>query len=189
RGNRVGGLLLPGQSRAARAPEEDGRRRLYAARQQVLLRQVQRLVLRRRRARHRRPRVERRRPPHHRRLLRQRVRPGGPVGVGADARNPDRQDLSLRIHDDRRRRRAADLVGGALTMTPYLSLAIWVPIVAGLFVLAVGRDGDRAARLTRWIALVGAVVGFLVTIPLYTRFDTGTSAMQFVEFREWIVRY
>jgi len=80
-------------------------------------------------------------------------------------------------------------VGGALTMTPYLSLSIWVPIVAGLVVLAVGRDGDRAAPLTRWVALVGAIAGFLVTIPLYTRFDTSTSAMQFVELREWIVRY
>ena len=28
-------------------------------------------------------------------------------------------------------------------MMPYLSLAIWVPIVAGLAVLAVGRDRER----------------------------------------------
>jgi NADH-quinone oxidoreductase subunit M len=72
---------------------------------------------------------------------------------------------------------------------PYLSLAIWVPIVAGLAVLAVGRDGERSAALTRWIALIGAVTGFLVTIPLYTRFDLGTSAMQFVELTEWITRF
>ena len=50
--------------------------------------------------------------------------------------------------------------------TPYLSLAVWVPIVAGLLVLAVGRDRDAA--LARWIALLGAVAGFVVTIPLYT---------------------
>ena len=69
-------------------------------------------------------------------------------------------------------------------MTPYLSLAIWVPIVAGVAVLVLGRDSD--AGKARWTALVGALAGFLVTIPLYTRFDVTTSAMQFVERREWI---
>jgi NADH-quinone oxidoreductase subunit M len=72
-------------------------------------------------------------------------------------------------------------------MPPYLSLAIWVPIVAGLLALAVGRDRDAAT--VRWISLVGAVAGFLVTIPLFTQFDTSTGAMQFVEFTEWIPRF
>ena len=61
---------------------------------------------------------------------------------------------------------------------PYLSLAIWVPIVAGLAVLAVGRDRDAGAA--RWIALTGAIAGFLVTLPLWMHFDAGTSNMQFV---------
>ena len=69
-------------------------------------------------------------------------------------------------------------------MTPYLSLAIWVPIVAGIAVLVLGRDSD--AGKARWTALVGAIAAFLVTIPLYTHFDATTSAMQFVERREWI---
>ncbi len=69
-------------------------------------------------------------------------------------------------------------------MTPYLSLAIWVPILAGVAVLVLGRDRDAATA--RWIALAGALAGFLVTIPLYTHFDTTTSAMQFVERSEWI---
>jgi NADH:ubiquinone oxidoreductase subunit 4 (subunit M) len=47
----------------------------------------------------------------------------------------------------------------------------------------------RIAALARWIALVGAVAGFVVTIPLYTQFDAATSAMQFVELREWIPRF
>jgi NADH-quinone oxidoreductase subunit M len=68
---------------------------------------------------------------------------------------------------------------------PYLSLAIWVPIVAGLVVLAVGRD----VRTARWIALVGAVVGFLVTLPLWLNFEPGTSDLQFVEHLEWIPRF
>jgi len=69
----------------------------------------------------------------------------------------------------------------------YLSLAIWIPIVAGLATLVVSRDRDASAA--RWIALAGALAGFLVTIPLYTHFDTTTSALQFVERREWIPRF
>ena len=70
---------------------------------------------------------------------------------------------------------------------PYLSLSIWIPIVSGLVLLAVGRD-DRAA-LTRWLALAASVVAFVVTIPLYTGFDHGTAAMQFVEHAPWIERF
>ena len=70
---------------------------------------------------------------------------------------------------------------------PYLSLAIWVPIVAGVAVLAVGRDRD--APTARWIALVGALVGFLVTLPLWIHFNPATSEMQFVERTEWIPRF
>ena len=68
-----------------------------------------------------------------------------------------------------------------------LSLAIWVPILAGLLVLATGSD--RNAPLARMLALLGAVAGLLVTIPLYTGFDMSTSAMQFVELKEWIPRF
>jgi len=68
----------------------------------------------------------------------------------------------------------------------WLSLAVWVPIVAGLVVLAVG---DRNLREARWISLLGAIVGLLVTIPLVTGFQTGTSAMQFVELAPWIPRF
>jgi len=70
---------------------------------------------------------------------------------------------------------------------PYLSLAIWVPIVAGIVVLAVGRDRDPAAA--RWIALFGALAGLLVTLPLWLHFDTGTARMQFVEYGDWIPRF
>jgi NADH-quinone oxidoreductase subunit M len=66
-----------------------------------------------------------------------------------------------------------------------LSLAIWIPILAGVLVLVAG---DRNP-LTRWIALGGAILGFLVTLPLWTHFDATTSAMQFVELRPWIQRF
>lgn len=70
---------------------------------------------------------------------------------------------------------------------PLLSLAIWVPIIAGMVVLATGND--RNAPLARVLALVGSLIGFLVTIPLYTGFDLTTSAMQFVELSAWIPRF
>ena len=68
-----------------------------------------------------------------------------------------------------------------------LSLAIWTPIVFGVILLALGRD--EQARAVRWLALVGAVISFLVTLPLYAQFDTSTHAMQFVENAAWIDRF
>ena len=67
-----------------------------------------------------------------------------------------------------------------------LSAAIWVPIVAGAAVLAIG---EQRAQAMRWTALAGAILGFLVTLPLYTHFDPSSSAMQFVELRPWIERF
>jgi NADH-quinone oxidoreductase subunit M len=68
-----------------------------------------------------------------------------------------------------------------------LSLAIWIPILAGLLVLALG--GDHRAPLQRWIALVAAVIGFLVTIPLYTGFNLNDPGFQFEEKLLWIERF
>ncbi|AMO35854.1 MULTISPECIES: NADH-quinone oxidoreductase subunit M [Thauera] len=74
-----------------------------------------------------------------------------------------------------------------MTDIPLLSLAIWVPILGGLLVLATGAD--RNAPLARMLALAVAVAGFVVTLPLYTGFDTTTSAMQFVEMTSWVPRF
>ncbi|WP_427911679.1 NADH-quinone oxidoreductase subunit M [Ramlibacter sp. MMS24-I3-19] len=68
-----------------------------------------------------------------------------------------------------------------------LSLAIWTPIVFGTVLLALGRD--EQVRAVRWIALIGAVVSFLVTLPLYGAFKLGTPEMQFVENAPWIPRF
>jgi NADH-quinone oxidoreductase subunit M len=70
---------------------------------------------------------------------------------------------------------------------PVISVAIWLPIVFGILVIATGDD--KNATLARTLALVGAVLGFLVTIPLYTGFDRTTSDMQFVEIHSWITRF
>ena len=68
-----------------------------------------------------------------------------------------------------------------------LSIAIWLPIAVGVVLLALGRD--QHANTVRWIALIGSIASFVVTIPLATRFDRSTAAMQFVENLAWIDRF
>jgi NADH-quinone oxidoreductase subunit M len=70
---------------------------------------------------------------------------------------------------------------------PILSTAIWLPIVCGLAVLAIGSDKNPAPA--RWLALIGSIVGLLVTLPLITGFDTSTAQLQFVEQASWIERF
>jgi len=65
-----------------------------------------------------------------------------------------------------------------------LSVAIWLPVLGSLLVLASG--GDRNAARARWISLVVSVAAFLATIPLYTHFDVATAAMQFEEHHSWV---
>jgi NADH-quinone oxidoreductase subunit M len=64
-----------------------------------------------------------------------------------------------------------------------LSLLIWVPVAGGALVLVAG---ERRLNAGRWIALASAVATLLLSIPLYSQFDSGTAAMQFTEFQPWI---
>jgi NADH-quinone oxidoreductase subunit M len=68
-----------------------------------------------------------------------------------------------------------------------LSLAIWLPVAFGVLLLATGRDQN--AGVVRMLALVGALVSFLVTLPVISGFDNSTAAMQFVEKLSWIARF
>ena len=65
-----------------------------------------------------------------------------------------------------------------------LSLAIWIPIAFGVVTLATG--GDHNAPVARLIALIGAVLGFAVTLPLYARFDPLAGGFQFLVSVPWI---
>ena len=68
-----------------------------------------------------------------------------------------------------------------------LSLTIWIPVLAGVLTLFLRDDSQKnAARIT---ALVGSVLGLIVSIPLWTSFNNGTAAMQFVEVLPWITRF
>lgn len=64
-----------------------------------------------------------------------------------------------------------------------LSLLVWLPILGGLVVLALGQS--RVA-LGRWVALATSVVALALSVPLYQGFDTTTAAFQFVEQLPWI---
>jgi NADH-quinone oxidoreductase subunit M len=69
---------------------------------------------------------------------------------------------------------------------PILSLCIWLPIVFGVAVLAIGNDRNPAPA--RWVALAGSVAGFLLSLYLWQSFEL-TADMQFVENSPWIPRF
>jgi NADH-quinone oxidoreductase subunit M len=70
---------------------------------------------------------------------------------------------------------------------PLLSLAIWLPIAFGVFVLAFGRDSNPG--LVRGVSLLGSIASFLVTLPIVQGFDNAAHGMQFVEKASWIERF
>jgi NADH-quinone oxidoreductase subunit M len=72
------------------------------------------------------------------------------------------------------------------TSAPLLSLAIWLPILGALGILAIG---PKQRTLALSLGLVVALAGFLVTLPLLVHFDRSTAAFQFVEIAAWIPRF
>ena len=70
-----------------------------------------------------------------------------------------------------------------------LSILIWLPIVGGAALLAIGDDGDGKsdrAGLMRWVALGTSLVVLVLSIGLYTGFDATTADFQFVERVAWV---
>src|ERR1700683_969355 len=67
-----------------------------------------------------------------------------------------------------------------------LSLLIWLPILAGIVVLALG---DRHIVAGRWLALAGSCVTLCLAVPLWTQFDSGSAALQFKESLPWIPHF
>jgi NADH-quinone oxidoreductase subunit M len=63
-----------------------------------------------------------------------------------------------------------------------LSWLIWLPIVGGFVVLALGHR----ATLARWVSLAVSALALILSIPLWSGFKTGTAEMQFVERAPWI---
>jgi len=63
-----------------------------------------------------------------------------------------------------------------------LAVLIWLPIAGGLVVLGFGKR-EAAAK---WISLSVSLLAFVLSLPLWAWFETGTAAMQFVERTSWI---
>jgi NADH-quinone oxidoreductase subunit M len=70
--------------------------------------------------------------------------------------------------------------------THLLSILIWLPILGGFLIMMLGNERPQRAR---WLALAVAMLTFACSLPLLIHFDYFTSAMQFVERREWIPAY
>jgi NADH-quinone oxidoreductase subunit M len=70
---------------------------------------------------------------------------------------------------------------------PLLSVLIWLPIAGAVVVLLLGSSAR--AQLGKQVALGTSILTFVLSIPLFTRFDSATAAMQFVESVPWIERF
>ncbi len=67
---------------------------------------------------------------------------------------------------------------------PWLSLLIWLPIIgSGIILLGVPEKNTLAAR---WLAMIFAVLTFLLTLPVYIHFDQTIHTLQFTEKEPWI---
>jgi NADH-quinone oxidoreductase subunit M len=68
-----------------------------------------------------------------------------------------------------------------------LSLSIWLPILFGVIILAVGND--KNAAVVRTVALVGAIISLIPTIQVIIGFDAKSAAIQFEEKAVWIEQF
>ncbi len=64
-----------------------------------------------------------------------------------------------------------------------MSLLVWLPIIGGLVVLALG---EARVAVGRWVALATSLVALALSVPLYQGFDPSTADFQFVEQLPWI---
>jgi len=67
-----------------------------------------------------------------------------------------------------------------------LSLLIWLPIFAGIFVIFIGNERANTAR---WISVATSILVFIISLSLYTEFDSNTHLMQFEEKTSWISQF
>ncbi len=70
-----------------------------------------------------------------------------------------------------------------MTSIPLLSLLIFLPILGGLLVLALG---SQRAAVAKTVALLVSIATLAFSLPLFTSFDVTTASMQFAETVPWI---
>ncbi|MAD91490.1 MAG: NADH-quinone oxidoreductase subunit M [Gammaproteobacteria bacterium] len=70
-----------------------------------------------------------------------------------------------------------------------LSILIWLPIIGGFMLVAIGDDnnpGSFRATMMKVTALFISLINLFLSIGLYVNFDNSVSEMQFVEKVQWI---
>ena len=65
---------------------------------------------------------------------------------------------------------------------------VWLPIAAGIAVLALGSS-EVGAHRGKLVSLAASTAVFILSLPLYFGFDVTTAEMQFVERVSWIERF
>jgi NADH-quinone oxidoreductase subunit M len=68
-------------------------------------------------------------------------------------------------------------------MSHYLSFILFVPLAGALALLLVPKENESAIK---WIANLVAVVGFVISVPLWFWYDSQNADFQFVERAAWI---
>ncbi len=64
-----------------------------------------------------------------------------------------------------------------------LSILIWLPMIGGLLLLPFGQGRSQLVKIS---ALLLSTLTFGLSIPLWTHFERGTAALQFVENTLWV---
>jgi NADH-quinone oxidoreductase subunit M len=68
-------------------------------------------------------------------------------------------------------------------MNHYLSYILFEPLVGAALILLISKQNENAIR---WIANITALVGFVISIPLWFWFNAQSGEFQFVERAPWI---
>jgi NADH-quinone oxidoreductase subunit M len=67
---------------------------------------------------------------------------------------------------------------------PILSFLIFFPLAGAIVLLFIKQE-----ETIRWTTLVFSLVEFIVSLPLFCKFDSASAAMQFLEDRWWVEAY
>src|SRR3989449_615267 len=68
-------------------------------------------------------------------------------------------------------------------MSHYLSIVLFLPLVGALLLLLIDKRNENAIR---WVANATALVGFMVSVPLWFWYNSASPDFQFVERASWI---
>ena len=73
-----------------------------------------------------------------------------------------------------------------MTDWPLISTITFLPLVGILLIAFIGGESAAANRNIKMIALLTTIVTFIVSIPLWTHFNSASAAFQFEEKHNWL---